>query len=121
VNHLGWRHSSAPRQTEVQSQSYFNDISVRSFIPSGAPSLSMAMVARFLFNIHQITICATRIVDVRTTRPKRSLQRRGGWRRCFVCVDRVHGAQNVGVRVRGAAERAQPYALKDEFGKATKI
>ena len=39
MNHPGWRHSSAPRQTEVQSQSYFNDISVRSFIPSGAPVL----------------------------------------------------------------------------------
>jgi hypothetical protein len=45
VNHLGWRHSSAPRQTEVQSQSYFNDISVRSFVLNGAPIKSNTWIA----------------------------------------------------------------------------
>jgi Phage integrase family len=51
----------APRQAEVKSQSDFNDIGVRSFVPNGAPSLSMASRAKFLIETYGVRIGAAHV------------------------------------------------------------
>jgi hypothetical protein len=63
LNHTGWRHhSSAPRFVEVQSQSDFNDIRVRSFVPMArhCTILHATSTSRCLFAPDGATSPATR-------------------------------------------------------------